>query len=475
MMRTPRRLIGMLIAAVALAALTPASASALGFANLSAAPTNTQAGAHSDFTISMGFTGGQVKDLTIGLPPGEVGDPTATPMCSQADFDAASCPTNTAVGDVSATATILGIVGPVPVSGNLYNFSPLPGEPARFAIILHPLGIGLVPAIKLQSAVQLRTSDYGLTTIINSIPNTTLLPGDTTITSQTITLYGSGHGLSKPFARNPTSCTQHTTTFSAVPYSGANASGSANFTPTNCGALDFSPSFSAEVGGPGQTGPGRIPTTVITSIDQDVDEAGLVKAQVAVPANDLAADANLLGTSCLPLDFRAGACAANTVVGSAIATSPLLSQPIAGNVMMVSNGSPVPDIGLDLNGQLHLLLTGSLTLGEVVTFDGLPDIPIAHFQLTFTPQPGLLTANRDLCAPPPPLFHADFTGYNSATTSVDSPATVDGCGAGSNGRVGGKCKKAKKKRHKHHRAAESKKKHKKRSCKKKKKHKKHHR
>jgi hypothetical protein len=214
-----------------------------------------------------------------------------------------------------------------------------------------------------------------------------------------------------------------------------------------------------------------VPTTVITSIDQDVDEAGLVKAQVAVPSNDLVANANLLGSTCPPADFQAGTCPGSSVVGSAIAASPLLSLPLAGNVMLVSNGGPVPDVGLDLNGQLHLLLKGNLTLSEVVTFDGLPDIPIAHFQLTFTPNPGLLTANRDLCAPPAPLFHADFTGYNGATTSVDSPATVDGCGAGNSGGVGSKCKKAKKK-HRHHRAAESKK-HKKRSCKKKRRKKSH--
>jgi hypothetical protein len=260
--------------------------------------------------------------------------------------------------------------------------------------------------------------------------------------------------------RNPTSCGPATTTFSAVPYSGANASGQASFTPTNCGALDFSPSFSARVGGPGQTGPGRVPTTVTTSIDQDLDEAGLVQAQVQVPSNDLVPDPNLLGSQCDPAAFQASACPSTTIVGSAIAASPLLSQPLAGNVVMLNNGTPIPDIGLDLNGQLHLLLRGSLTLSELVTFAGLPDIPISHFQLTFGPQPGLLTANRNLCAPPAPRFHADFSGYNGANSSVDAAATVDGCGAGKP-----KCKKAHKKRK--HRAAEAKK-HKKRSCKKKK-------
>ncbi len=200
-------------------------------------------------------------------------------------------------------------------------------------------------------------------------------------------------------------------------------------------------------------------------------EAGLIKAQVAVPSNDLVPNANLLGATCAPAEFQASACPANSVVGSAIASSPLLSLPLSGSVALVSNGSPIPDIGLDLNGQLHLLLTGSLTLNEVVTFDGLPDIPISAFQLTFTPSPGLLMANRDLCAPPAPVFHADFTGYNGATSSVDSAATVDGCGAG-NGGTAAKCKKHKKKHKKKHRAAESKK-HKKKHCKKKRKHKKH--
>ena len=122
------------------------------------------------------------------------------------------------------------------------------------------------------------------------------------------------------------------------------------------------------------------------------------------------------------------------MVGNAIATSPLLSQGLAGQVLLVDNGGLLPNIGLDLRGQLHLLLQGSLNVDKSVTFGdlppGLPDIPISHFQLAFTNPPGLLIANRDLCVRPPPVFHADFMGYNGATASVDSPASVQGCGAG---------------------------------------------
>jgi hypothetical protein len=477
MKRTPRCLIGMLIAAVALLAVPP-SAQALSLSGLVAAPASNQAGAHSNFHLHMDFSGGQVKDLTVGLPPGQIGDPSATPTCTEAQLNSATagndgCPANTQVGSVVANATITVVVLPVTldVSGKLYNLTPHAGEPARFGIVLQPGNLlGAVtlplPPIILQSGVQLRP-DYGLDTIINNIPNSTQgLP--TTINSQDITLFGTAPGTGRPFMRNPTSCPgPHTTNFTAVPYSGSTATGTASFNTTGCANLDFSPSFTAEVGGPGQTTNG-VPTTASTSILQDVDEAGLLDAVVKVP-NDLNPNATLFfGSHCSQAGFQAGTCPPNTIVGLATAASPLLSQPLVGNVELVDSGGPFPNLGLDLKGQLHLLLQGTVDIssGNTVAFHGLPDIPIARFQLTFTPSPGLLGTSRDICAPPPPLFHADFTGYNGKTSAVDASAIVDGCGPAS-GANAAKCKKAKKKR-KHRAASEAKKKHKKKSCKKKK-------
>jgi hypothetical protein len=289
-----------LVASAALLVALPTSAQALGLSNLTAAPASTQAGAHSDFHIHMDFSGGQVKDLTVGLPPGMVGNPNATPKCTVQDLNADNCPDNTIVGSVTANATVTVVVLPVSVdvNGDLYNLQPQPGEPARFGIVLRPLSVpplpSVLPPIILQSGVQLRP-DFGLNTVINDIPNTTLSSGDTTIDSQDITLFGSRAWMSAPFMRNPTSCNLKTTSFSATPYTGGTATGQASFTTTGCGNLNFSPSFTARVGGPGQTGPNRVPTTVITSIDQDPDEADLIKAQVAVPSNDLVPNLNLFG------------------------------------------------------------------------------------------------------------------------------------------------------------------------------------
>ena len=483
--RIRSRLAAMLAAAGVLA--LPASAQALDLSGLVAQPVGpdaTQAGGHKDFHIHMDFAGGQVKDLTIGLPPGMVGDPNAAPLCTVEQLNADGCDPATKVGSVVANATVTVVAVPVTlnVSGDLYNVVAQPGEPARFGIVLRPVKGDLcqilnnqtlcdlipnvLPPVILQSAVQLRP-DYGLNTIINDIPNSTSGLA-TTINSQDITLFGTAPGTGKSFMRNPTSCKEHTTSFTAVPYTGATDTGTAKFTTTGCDNLDFSPSFTAFVGGPGQTASG-VPTSASTSIDQDLDEAGLIRAAVTVPS-DFNPNVTLFGGACDVAAFEAANCPASSVVGSAVAASPLLSQPLVGPVQLVNSGNQFPDVGLNLQGQLHLLLRGSLDITKTTTFDGLPDIPISHFQLTFTNPPALLGTSRDLCVGPPPVFHAEFQGYNGASTSVDSPATVDGCGASGTGTgTKAKCKKAKKKKHKHRSASSAKKKHKKKSCKKKRK------
>jgi hypothetical protein len=465
----------------------PASAQAnLDLTGSHAEPQDLQAGAHSNFTIHAQFGSEDVKDLTISLPPGEVGNPQATPPCNPGQLP--NCPANTAVGTVSSSVTIASLL-PQTINGTVFNLTPNPGEPARFGIVLNALPVPLPPPLNglllpptvVQSGASLRTNDFGLDTIVKDIPHTAALIGGLPLTvpihinSMDLTLNGMVG--SNAFMRNPTSCDAHAVRFAGNSYSSSTVVNfnSPSFTPTGCANLDFSPSFTAEVGGPGQTTNG-VPTTATTAILQDNDEAGLLRAVVKVP-NDLNPNGALFfGPPCEQANFMAGTCPGNTVVGLATAASPLLSQPLVGNVSLVRNPSGTfPRLGLDLKGQLHLLLQGTtdISAGNTVTFGdvppGLPDIPISRFQLTFTPSPGLLGTSRDICVPPAPLFHADFTGYNGKSTSVDAAATVDGCGP-STGANKAKCKKAKNKKGKK-RAAEAKK-HKKKSCKKKKKRKK---
>jgi hypothetical protein len=449
-------------AAATLACLfaAPSAQAAIGFGGgLSAQPADSQAGANSDFTINIPFTGSgpgdSVRDLTVHLPPGLIGNPTATPLCTLAQFQAGntgSCPAASQVGEVTvnATASVLGLVNvplPTPITGSIYNLQPQPGEPARFGIVLQALpinsgplallGINLLPAIKQQSGVKLRKDDLGLDTVLNDIPNTAELlrlgglppvTADIQITSQTLTLFGDVGN--KTFMRNPTSCKQHVVRFDATDHTDDTATGQATFTTTGCDKLPFDPKLSATIGSPGHTSPATKPplTTVIT---QTAKEAGLKRAQVILPPG-VTADAAALGNTCPTPKFQASQCPADTIVGSATATSPLLTAPLSGQVSVVEPLTPgsLPNLGVDLKGPLALQLRGNFLLvpGPGNVFEGLPDIPISRFQLDFNADKLVLTT-RDLCQPPPPMVHADFEGHNGRKRTSDVAAEVEGCGA----------------------------------------------
>lgn len=431
--RTGRWALWALACAIVLLLLPAARAEAAFTINsVTAVPNSTDAGANSDFVITVNFAATTdsnefVKDVTIHLPPGQVADPTATPLCTVAQLNAGNCPSNTQVGAVHTVVTIAGIITQ-PVDGEIYNLTPQTGEPARFGIILRP-SIG--SPIILQSAAKLRSTDYGLDSILNGIPNSAM-GLSTHIDTMQVTLHGKPGTGSKTFSRNPTSCSQATTTVDATSYGGGTATGNGSYTPTNCAALDFSPTFSSTVGAAGQTAIASHPP-LETVVDQDAGEAGVRNVTALLPAG-VSADPVALNNHCPVADFQAGTCPAKSIVGSAIAESPFLTQPLAGPVALVEPlpNEVLPRLGLDLQGPLHIQLFGSFVLlpGQAGNaFMDIPDIPLSHFVLDF--DPGKLVAlSRDLCTGAPPKFGTDFTGWNGGTRKGDVAATVEGCGGG---------------------------------------------
>lgn len=415
----------------------PAAHAAIGFQGLQAKPTNLAAGAHSNVNIHIGFSdpSDQVKDLIVHLPPGLVGDPTATPLCTVAQLNADGCPASTQVGAVTAKVNVQAVVAmPLTVKGSLYNLVPQPGEPARFGIVLRPAG-GLLPKIIQQSAVQLRP-DFGLDTIINNFP-TEASGLETDITSLDIQLFGTANG--NGFMRNPTSCTAKTVSFEATSYSKHAASGSApSFTPTSCAALPFSPTLSVELGERGATRAGSI-TPLTTVIDQDNGEAGLQNAKVILPSQTGPTAAIVNQCPLAQFQADAAACPAGSIVGDAIATSPFVSGPETGGVVIVEPAvaGSLPRLGVDLHGPLSLQILGSFvaeSAGLGNAFVGLPDIPISHFELRFKGGAGgLISTSVDLCDSPPPVFHAEFGGYNGVKGSANPKASIKGCGGGGGG------------------------------------------
>ena len=422
-----------------LAAAAPA-ANAFGITNFSAQPASKAAGANSDLTVSFSVSDSAagLKDLTVHLPPGLIGNPLATPTCSEAKLKADNCPARSDVGDAVNNVIVkpLGLLPiPLTVNGQVYNVEPRNGEPARFGIVLDPSpvpGLGAaLPKIVLQQTARLRQGDFGLDTSLKDIPRSAKVAGVSTpleVTGVSLTLEGKIDG--KGFLRNPTSCGVQPISIDADAYNNATATAQDQFTTTNCNALPFSPKFSANIK---QTSSDLLdPVQLSTTISQTIAEAGLKKAVVTLP-KEVIGNGPALAVQCSIADFDAGNCSGDTKVGDAVAASPLQAEPLAGNVYLVNPAvpSPFPDLGVDLKGGLALKVKGSLSaipvtgggLQIVVTFDGLPDIPLSEFTLTFADGPdGLNLVSRNPCEPPPLSFDADFTGQAGQLLNVSSPA-----------------------------------------------------
>jgi hypothetical protein len=331
----------------------------------------------------------------------------------------------------------------------------------------------VLPPVILESAVELRKTDFGLDTVVEGIPNTTEgMP--THINSMSLTLYGEPPLGTGGFIRNPTSCGPAQTKFTADPHgSDTETTAFASYTPTGCGAVPFTPEFTAKVGAPGQTAAGAHPPST-TVISQTIEEAGLERARVILPSN-LGADPDLLVDLCPQANFTAHTCPPGTIVGTAVASSPLLTEPVQGPVSVLEPSVPgLPWVGLDLTGPLPLQLIGKVVLDPAtgsagIEFAGLPDIPIADFALTFSAD-RLVVNNAYLCDGNPRTFKTEFEGHNGALTTGAVAASLAGC----NGVTPKPGKKAKKKCKRAKKKAKGKKKGKKRKakCKRKKKKKK---
>jgi hypothetical protein len=134
------------LALLILLALPASAQAAFEVRSFSFTPSSLKAGSHADVQIAIGFAPyngsnppEHVRDLTLSLPPGVVGNPRATARCSQADFAADECRTDSQVGTTAVKTTIPALLGTsVTADGDVYNVVPSAGEPARLGVVVRP-------------------------------------------------------------------------------------------------------------------------------------------------------------------------------------------------------------------------------------------------------------------------------------------------------------------------------------------------
>ncbi len=456
--KSPRRLrrgaATLLISACAAVGLMATAAPAMadyGFSKFDVTFTNadgtpaTQAGSHpfamtTELAVNKlnAKVEGEIKDLFIEQVAGLVGDATAMPRCSNADFlkvgfNTSSCPDQTAVG---VTAVNLGTEKQW-FQNAVYNLVPPPGVAVKLgfnvSFVLVTISIGVKQA-----------PEYNVSASLVNVPQTLKIfgsafqlwgvPGDSRhngLRGSCASAISSGfkgfvpngncpaNEIGKPFLTLPRSCTgPATTSYSTDAWEnpGAFVSGSShthdNSEPPNpqsftgCSQLGFKPTITAQP----TTKAASSPTGLDFSLD--VDDEGLTsvtglaqsdikKTVVTLPEGfsvnpSVAEGLNICTEAQLAAETLSNqGCPEAAKLGSVVVESPLVEEPVKGALYQAAPfenpfGSLIALYIVVKNPKLGIMLKQPLkvdtnpTTGQVTTTaENLPQLPYSHFKLHF--------------------------------------------------------------------------------------------
>jgi hypothetical protein len=424
---------------------------------------STAPGARAKFVPA----GGDVKDVRVALPPGLVGNPTATSRCTAQQFAAKhtvvlprgiattanNCPNGSAVGLV-VVQQLEGVGNTLPFP--LYNLVPPKGMPAQLGFQV--LGVPFYVDTEVRTG-----SDYGITAWLQNLTEAQR------VTAASVTVWGvpadSSHdslrgsclsgvksvevpfslgscpaGVSgEPFLRLPTSCAGPLTTEMSfdtwtdpdVPLEESSGDGA----PGECAALDFSPTITVQP----DTTVADSPTGlhVDLHVPQSTDPGGLAEADlkdavVTLPAGVVVNPSQANGLVGCPLaggegvnlkSPEPGHCPDASKIGSVEVDTPLLEQPLTGGVYVAQQGNAGSAQGSNPFGSLlaiYVVVEGSGVVvklaGEVsldpqtgqltTTFSENPQLPFEDFKLDF------------FNGPRAPLITPSACGTYTTTTSL---------------------------------------------------------
>lgn len=203
------------------------------------------------------------------------------------------------------------------------------------------------------------------------------------------------------FALNPTDCSEKQITGRATGVNGASADLSTRFQAGNCDALGFKPKTRLQLFGGVKRGKYQGLRAVVRPRPGD---ANISRTVVRFPKSAFVAQEHIR-TVCTRVQFAADNCPKGSIYGRAIAYSPLLDEPLRGNVYLRSSNNELPDAVADLRGPAHqpikvevAVRTDSVRGALRNTVLAAPDAPVSYFRLQiFGGSKGLIVNSRNIC------------------------------------------------------------------------------
>ena len=388
--------------------------------SLTGGTTSIQAGGFSPFTMTMSREDGQqnLQSVSLKMPPGLSGLLTGVELCPEPQADQGLCGPNSLIGETTVSVG----VGNDPFTvkgGKVYLTGPYRGAPFGLSIV-NPAKAGpfdvekdtsnpnydsacdcIVVRAKIEvdpiTADLTITSDnegpYKIPTILDGIP--------LEIKHVNVTVNRSG------FTFNPTNCSLLSISGSLNSTEGASDALSVPFQATNCARLSFKPQVNVSTSAKTSRKDGAsLRYKLVYPKLPFGSQANIAKLKVDLP-KQLPSRLTTLQKACVDTVFAAnpGACPAESRIGTAVATTPLLPVPLNGPVYFVSHGgAKFPELIIVLQGygvtaDLHseTFIAKGVTSS---TFRMLPDVPVGTVEVTLPQGPfSALAANGNLCKP----------------------------------------------------------------------------
>jgi hypothetical protein len=374
----------------------------------------TKAGSYSPFQVHIARRDGEqeLKVVDVTLPKGLTGKLAGVAYCPEDAITAAaqksgeeeighpSCPDSSFLG--TATTTSGTGSNPLKLAGNVYLAGPYKGAPLSLVTttpaVAGPFDLGTV-VVRVALNVEPETAQ--IHAVSDVIPD---VFGGVKLDLRSIDLNINR----KKFMLNPTNCAKQATT-GEINGGGADPTNPATFSSyavndpfraTKCKKLAFKPKLKVKLFGPTTRAKNPRLTAVLTA---KKNQANVLRAALTMP-HSLFLDQGHIGTICTRPQLASHSCPKASVYGHAEAKSPLLKHRLKGKVFLVSSNHELPDLLVDLRGQVEIYLRGVISSkhgGLKTVFNKTPDVPVSRFVLKMKGgKKSLLVNSTNTCANP---------------------------------------------------------------------------